>query len=61
MSNLTVIECENEVLRHKLKELREQTLSLCETIDRYVRQEALRSELLNTNNATRAVAMAKRR
>lgn len=61
MSNLTVIEAKNEVLRHKLKELREQTLRLCETIDRYVRQEALRSELLNTNNATRAVAMAKRR
>ena len=61
MNNLTVVECENEVLKDRLQKLKEQTLQLCETVDRYVRQEALRSELLNTNNATRIAAMGKRR
>ena len=34
--NLTAVECENEVLRGRLKELKEAALALCDAVTRYV-------------------------
>lgn len=48
MTNGRYIEIENETLRIRLKEQREAMQRLCGTVRRYVRQECLRSELLNT-------------
>ena len=49
MTNLTVIEAENEVLRAKYKELKQAAAKLTEKVDAYVRQDCLRSDLLITN------------
>lgn len=45
MQNLTIIECENEVLRAQYKALKSGAKDLIETIERYMRQDCLRSEL----------------
>lgn len=44
---------EDEVLRNRHKELQDSLLNLCDTVERYTNGAALRSELLNTVNATR--------
>ena len=46
MTNLSVIECENEVLRDRLKELRAAAKDLVVSVEKYVRQDELRSALL---------------
>ena len=56
--NLTAVECENEVLRGRLKELKEAALALCDAVTRYVEPKKGdkylgRLELLNINRATR--------
>ena len=48
MKNLTVIEAENEVLRAKYKELKQAAGDLVTKVELYVRQECLRSDLLNS-------------
>ena len=49
MSNLTIVEAENKVLRAKYKELKQAAAKLTEKVDAYVRQDCLRSDLLITN------------
>ena len=46
MTNISVIECENEVLRDRLKKLRQAAKDLVASVEKYVRQEELRSALL---------------
>lgn len=53
MTNGRYIEIENEVLRNRIDEIKDAALKLCETVERYTNGAALRSELLNTVNATR--------
>lgn len=48
MQNLSVIELENEVLRSRLKETKAGAQALIDAVERYARQECLRSELLRT-------------
>lgn len=53
MTNGRYIDLENECLRGRLAELKAAATRLADTVDRYVRQGCLRSELLNTVTATR--------
>ena len=58
--NLTAVECENEVLRGRLKELKEAALALCDAVTRYVEPKKGdkylgRLELLNINRSARDV------
>lgn len=53
MTNGRYIDIENEVLRNRIDEVKDAALKLCETVERYTNGAALRSELLNTVNATR--------
>lgn len=45
-----MIELENSVLRERYAALLKASKKMVSTIDRYTRQECLRSELLNTKN-----------
>lgn len=47
MTNLSVIELENESLRARLRDIKSAASALVGTVERYVRQECLRTELLN--------------
>ena len=49
MTNGRYIDIENECLRARIAELKAAALAMADTVDRYVRQECLRSELLNAN------------
>ena len=49
MTNGRYIDIENECLRARIAELKAAVLAMADTVDRYVRQECLRSELLNAN------------
>ena len=55
MKNLTVIEAENEVLRAKYKELKQAAGDLVTKVELYVRQECLRSDLLNSKERLKAL------
>lgn len=55
MSNLTIAEAENEVLRSKYKELKQASAKLTEKVDAYARQECLRSDLLATNAKLKSI------
>lgn len=49
MTNGRYIDIENEVLRERIAKLEGAALAMADIVDRYVRQECLRSELLNAN------------
>ncbi len=55
MTNPTIIEAENEVLRAKYKELKQAAAKLTEKVDAYVRQDCLRSDLLATNAKLKSI------
>ena len=59
MTNGRYIDIENERLRARLAELKAAALAMADTVDRYVRQECLRSELLNTNARLRDIAQGR--
>lgn len=59
MTNGRYIDIENEVLRARLAELKAAALAMADTVDRYVRQECLRSELLSTNARLRDIAQGR--
>lgn len=42
------VDTENAVLRNRLKDVKGATASLCSAVERYLRQECLRSELCTT-------------
>lgn len=46
MTNGRYIDIENDVLRQRLQEIKAAAKSLCEGVERYARQEILRSELM---------------
>lgn len=46
-NNPGVIELENEVLRDRLVKIKTAARDLCVAVERYARQEILRSELMN--------------
>lgn len=48
MTNGRYIDIENEVLRNRLVECKEGAKALVDAVRRYLRQECLRSELVNT-------------
>ncbi len=56
MTNGRYVDIENECLRTRLAELKAAALAMADTVDRYVRQECLRSELLNINARLRDIA-----
>lgn len=47
MTNLSVIECENEVLRAKYAVLKGAAQALVNTVEAYMKQACLRSDLYN--------------
>ena len=47
------IDTENAVLRNRLKDVKGATASLCSAVERYLRQDCLRSELCATLAATK--------
>ena len=49
----------NECLRERIAELKAAALAMADTVDRYVRQECLRSELLNANARLRDIAQGR--
>ena len=57
MTNGRYIDIENETLRARLAELKAAALAMADAVDRYVRQECLRSELLHTNDRLREIAI----
>ena len=59
--NLSACECENEVLRARLAELRAQTLALCDAVESYVHQGMLRSSFLIIRDKTAEMARGGRR
>lgn len=59
MTNGRYIDIENECLRARLAELKAAALAMADTVDRYVRQECLRSELLNINARLRDIAQGR--
>lgn len=52
-------EIENAALRERIAELKAAALAMADTVDRYVRQECLRSELLNINARLRDIAQGR--
>lgn len=59
MTNGCYIDIENECLLARLAELKAAALAMADTVDRYVRQECLRSELLNANARLRDIAQGR--
>lgn len=59
MTNGRYVDIENECLRARLAELKAVALAMADTVDRYVRQECLRSELLNINARLRDIAQGR--
>ncbi len=55
MNNLTVIECENEVLRAKLAGIRDSVSILIDAVERYLKQDCLRSELFQAKEDVKAL------
>lgn len=53
------IEIENAALRARIAELEGAALAMADIVDRYVRQECLRSELLNANARLREIAQGR--
>ena len=47
MTNGSIVDLENEVLRNRLAEIKTASRDLCVAVERYARQEILRSELMN--------------
>lgn len=47
MTNGSIVDLENQVLRNRLAEIKTASRDLCVAVERYARQEILRSELMN--------------
>ena len=47
MTNGSIVDLENQVLRNWLAEIKTASRDLCVAVERYARQEILRSELMN--------------
>lgn len=56
---MSYADIENECLRERIAELKAAALAMADTVDRYVRQECLRSELLNANARLRYIAQGR--